>query len=132
MSLETFVDQAIAESADAIADIRKGKLKAIGRIMGKVMALTQGRADPVKSMTLLREKLGLAHDAPKEEKPKSTVPAKPAHPLRVIDIDAKGELGGTVYGYGDLVFSINDVIFDTKVKVPEDIRKYIRNQLIET
>lgn len=129
-TLEDFIDQAIAESADAVADVQKGKLKAIGRIMGKVMALTKGRANPVTTMAMLRQKLGLPEEVKEEKKVVVEAPKKSEHPLRVIDRDFKGKLGGTVYGYGDLVFSLTDVIYDTKVKVPEDIRKYIRDQLI--
>jgi Asp-tRNA(Asn)/Glu-tRNA(Gln) amidotransferase B subunit len=39
------VDQAIAANAQASADVRAGKMAAIGRIVGAVMKLAGGKAD---------------------------------------------------------------------------------------
>jgi len=47
-TLERFIDQVLAEprNAKAIADIRNGKDKAIGSLVGQVMKLSKGQANP--------------------------------------------------------------------------------------
>jgi aspartyl-tRNA(Asn)/glutamyl-tRNA(Gln) amidotransferase subunit B len=44
-ALDSWVDQAIAANAQAAADVRAGKMAAIGRIVGSVMKLAGGKAD---------------------------------------------------------------------------------------
>ena len=44
-ALDGWVDQAIAANAQAAADVRAGKMAAIGRIVGSVMKLAGGKAD---------------------------------------------------------------------------------------
>ncbi|MBT9258766.1 MAG: Asp-tRNA(Asn)/Glu-tRNA(Gln) amidotransferase subunit GatB [Clostridiales bacterium] len=51
------VEQAIRENPAAVADYRKGKKAAIGFLVGQVMRLTQGRANPKEVQDLLRQAL---------------------------------------------------------------------------
>ena len=45
-ALEAFVDQAIAANPKAVADFKAGKKAAAGFIVGQVMKLSKGKADP--------------------------------------------------------------------------------------
>ncbi len=56
-TLAPLVEQVIAENPDAAENFRKGKKKALAFLVGKVMALTKGRADPQELNRLFREKL---------------------------------------------------------------------------
>jgi aspartyl-tRNA(Asn)/glutamyl-tRNA(Gln) amidotransferase subunit B len=56
-SLEPLVEQAIAANPEAVESFRKGKEKALAFMVGQVMALTRGRADPQELNRLFREKL---------------------------------------------------------------------------
>ncbi|HPU00979.1 MAG: Asp-tRNA(Asn)/Glu-tRNA(Gln) amidotransferase subunit GatB [Firmicutes bacterium] len=56
-TLLPLVEQVIAENPDAVENYRKGKEKALAFLVGKVMALTRGRADPQELNRLFREKL---------------------------------------------------------------------------
>lgn len=53
------VDQVIAENAKAAEDVKNGEMKAIGFLVGQVMKLSQGRANPKMAQDLLRKQLGL-------------------------------------------------------------------------
>ena len=55
--LEAAVEQAIAASGKAVKDFLKGKKAAMGAIMGQVMRLTRGKADPKAAQQILAEKL---------------------------------------------------------------------------
>jgi aspartyl-tRNA(Asn)/glutamyl-tRNA(Gln) amidotransferase subunit B len=44
--IDAWVSQAIKENPEAVASIREGKTKAIGRIVGTVMKLSKGKANP--------------------------------------------------------------------------------------
>jgi aspartyl-tRNA(Asn)/glutamyl-tRNA(Gln) amidotransferase subunit B len=57
--LEAFVDQVIADPklARAVEDVRAGKDKAIGALLGQIMRLTQGQANPQVLTTLIKRKL---------------------------------------------------------------------------
>jgi aspartyl-tRNA(Asn)/glutamyl-tRNA(Gln) amidotransferase subunit B len=57
--LEAFVDQVIADPklARAVADIRAGKDKAIGALLGQVMRLSQGKANPQVVTGIIKKKL---------------------------------------------------------------------------
>lgn len=53
------VDEVLADpaSAQSVADIREGKDKAIGYLVGQVMKKSQGKANPALAQKLIREKL---------------------------------------------------------------------------
>ena len=55
--LSKLVDEAIAESPDAIAQYKKGRDKALGFIVGQVMKKTRGKANPGMVNKLLRERI---------------------------------------------------------------------------
>ncbi|HET8976150.1 MAG TPA: Asp-tRNA(Asn)/Glu-tRNA(Gln) amidotransferase subunit GatB [Solirubrobacterales bacterium] len=56
--LEGIVKAAIEAEPEAAADFRGGNPKAAGRIMGRVMKETQGRADGAEVQRIVREQLG--------------------------------------------------------------------------
>ncbi len=57
-ALEGFVDAVLADArnAKAVADIKAGKDKAIGALMGQVMKLSKGQANPAMVTELIRKK----------------------------------------------------------------------------
>jgi aspartyl-tRNA(Asn)/glutamyl-tRNA(Gln) amidotransferase subunit B len=57
--LESIVDQALEANPKAVEELRGGKAKAVGAIVGFVMRETKGRADGGEVNRLVREKLGL-------------------------------------------------------------------------
>jgi aspartyl-tRNA(Asn)/glutamyl-tRNA(Gln) amidotransferase subunit B len=56
--LDALVTAAIEAEPDAAAQVRAGNQKAAGRIMGRVMKETEGRADGAEVQRLIREQLG--------------------------------------------------------------------------
>ena len=56
--LEAIVERAIEQNADAVDQIRAGKGKAMGAIVGAVMRETKGRADGGEVQRMIRERLG--------------------------------------------------------------------------
>ena len=56
-ALEGFVDQAFAENAKSVEDFRAGKKAAAGFLVGQVMKLSKGKADPQRVGKLVAEKL---------------------------------------------------------------------------
>jgi aspartyl-tRNA(Asn)/glutamyl-tRNA(Gln) amidotransferase subunit B len=58
--MEAIVERAIAADPEAVAQIRAGKDRAVGAIIGAVMRETKGRADGSEVTRLVREKLGLS------------------------------------------------------------------------
>jgi len=58
-ALEAFVDAVLADekNAKAVADIKAGKDKAIGSLMGQVMKLSRGQANPQVVTELIRKKV---------------------------------------------------------------------------
>lgn len=56
-ALEKIIDRIIAENPKEAESYRNGKTKLLGFFMGNVMRASQGKADPQKVSTLLREKL---------------------------------------------------------------------------
>ncbi len=56
-ALEPLVDQVLAENPEAADNFVKGKKKALAFLVGKVMALTRGRADPQEVTGLFQEKI---------------------------------------------------------------------------
>lgn len=55
--LETLVDRVIAENTKPADDVRNGEMKAIGFLVGQVMKLSQGKANPSEVQKILRKKL---------------------------------------------------------------------------
>ena len=57
--LAGYVDQVLADpsNARALADLRGGKGKAIGSLMGQVMKLSKGQANPKLVQTMIRERV---------------------------------------------------------------------------
>ena len=58
-AIAAIVDEVLADpsSAASIADIRAGKDKAIGFLVGQIMKKTQGKANPALAQKLIRERL---------------------------------------------------------------------------
>ncbi len=57
VELKALVEQVLAENPGAVADYRAGKKQAAGFLVGQVMKLTQGKANPQLVVQLLEEKL---------------------------------------------------------------------------
>ena len=57
--LERMIKEIMAGEPDAVADIKEGKPKAIGFLMGKVMKETKGSSDPATVRALLLKSLGM-------------------------------------------------------------------------
>ena len=57
--LVMIVEQVISENQKAADDVRSGEMKAIGFLVGQVMKLSQGRANPGKVQELLKKQLGV-------------------------------------------------------------------------
>jgi len=55
--LEQIVDQVLAENAQQVADFRAGKEKAFNSLVGQVMKVTRGKANPQQVNDILRRKL---------------------------------------------------------------------------
>ncbi len=56
-AIEALVEQAIGEHPDSAQDVRNGKEKALQHLMGQVMRLSRGKANPQLVLELLRERL---------------------------------------------------------------------------
>lgn len=58
-AIAAIVDEVLADpaSAQSLADIREGKDKAIGYLVGQVMKQSQGKANPALAQKLIRERL---------------------------------------------------------------------------
>ena len=54
-----FVSQILAENAKAAEDVKNGEAKAIGFLVGQVMKLSQGKANPSLAQDLIKKQLGL-------------------------------------------------------------------------
>ena len=57
-ALEKIVDQVVAANAQQVADYRGGKEKAFNALIGQVMKLSQGKANPAQVNAILKKKLG--------------------------------------------------------------------------
>ena len=55
--IETIIDQVVEENQGSAQDYRDGKKKAIGFLVGQVMRITKGKANPQMVNQILREKL---------------------------------------------------------------------------
>jgi aspartyl-tRNA(Asn)/glutamyl-tRNA(Gln) amidotransferase subunit B len=53
------VAQVLAENEKAAADVQNGEMKAIGFLVGQVMKLSQGKANPALATDLIKKQLGL-------------------------------------------------------------------------
>ena len=53
------VDQVLSDNAKAAEDVRSGEMKAIGFLVGQVMKLSQGKANPSLATELIKKQLGL-------------------------------------------------------------------------
>ena len=58
-AIEAAVDQVIADNPQQVAEFKGGKEKVLGFFVGKVMQLTQGKANPGQVNKLLRDKLSV-------------------------------------------------------------------------
>lgn len=56
--LERFCDQVIAAHAQQVTDYKGGKDKAFNSLVGQVMKLTKGKANPQQVTDILKRKLG--------------------------------------------------------------------------
>jgi aspartyl-tRNA(Asn)/glutamyl-tRNA(Gln) amidotransferase subunit B len=57
-AIDPIVDTVIAAHPAIVAEVRAGKEKAFNALVGKVMAATQGKANPTQVNEILRRKLG--------------------------------------------------------------------------
>ena len=55
--IEKIVEQVIADNAKAVADFKAGKTNVVGWLMGQVMKLSHGKANPKQATELLNKKL---------------------------------------------------------------------------
>ncbi len=53
------VERVLAENAKAATDVKNGEMKAIGFLIGHVMKLSQGKANPALAQSLIKKQLGL-------------------------------------------------------------------------
>jgi len=53
------VDQVLAENEKASTDVKNGEMKAIGFLVGQVMKLSQGKANPALATELIKKQLGI-------------------------------------------------------------------------
>jgi len=58
-AMEAIVKKVIEENAKAAEDVKNGEMKAIGFLVGQVMKLSQGRANPGMAQELIKKQLGL-------------------------------------------------------------------------
>lgn len=56
-AIEKFVDEALAENPQSVADYKAGKDKAIGFLVGQIMKKSKGKANPGMVQQLLKQKL---------------------------------------------------------------------------
>jgi len=56
-SLETYIDEAITAHPQSVSDYRSGKKAALKFLVGQVMRLSKGKADPQMALEMLRERL---------------------------------------------------------------------------
>ena len=56
VAIEAAVDSVLADNPDAVEKIRSGDMKPVGFLMGQVMRVTGGKADPKVVQSLLRSK----------------------------------------------------------------------------
>ncbi len=57
--LEAIVDTVISENPTPANDVKNGEMKAIGFLVGQVMKVSKGKANPAEVQKMLRQKLGV-------------------------------------------------------------------------
>ncbi|MBI4287951.1 MAG: Asp-tRNA(Asn)/Glu-tRNA(Gln) amidotransferase GatCAB subunit B, partial [Chloroflexi bacterium] len=55
--LDSFVEQALAQNHAAVVDYKAGKTQAVAFLVGQVMRLSRGRANPQVVTSLIKKKL---------------------------------------------------------------------------
>ncbi|HXR49648.1 MAG TPA: Asp-tRNA(Asn)/Glu-tRNA(Gln) amidotransferase GatCAB subunit B, partial [Verrucomicrobiae bacterium] len=58
-TIAKIVEQVIAENPKAVEDLKAGQERAIGFLVGQIMKLSQGKANPAMAQSLIRKQLGL-------------------------------------------------------------------------
>jgi aspartyl-tRNA(Asn)/glutamyl-tRNA(Gln) amidotransferase subunit B len=58
-AIAKIVEQVLADNAKAAEDVKNGEMKAIGFLVGQVMKLSQGKANPSMAQDLIKKQLGL-------------------------------------------------------------------------
>jgi aspartyl-tRNA(Asn)/glutamyl-tRNA(Gln) amidotransferase subunit B len=56
-ALLKFIDEVVQENPKVVEDVKAGKEKAIGSLVGALMKKTKGQANPQKANELLRKKI---------------------------------------------------------------------------
>ncbi len=56
-AIENFIDEVIAENPESVEDLKSGKEKALGFLVGAVMKKSQGKANPKMVNEILRKKI---------------------------------------------------------------------------
>jgi len=59
IEIELIVDKVLAENPKPVEDVKNGEMKAIGFLVGQVMKLSAGKANPAIVQKIIREKLGV-------------------------------------------------------------------------
>jgi aspartyl-tRNA(Asn)/glutamyl-tRNA(Gln) amidotransferase subunit B len=59
-TLDSWIDKALGQSKQAVADYKRGKTQAIAVIIGKVMQVSSGKADASKLKSILEKKLKIS------------------------------------------------------------------------
>ena len=57
--IQTIVAEVLSQNTKAAEDIKKGEMKAIGFLVGQVMAKSQGKANPQLAQDIIKKQLGL-------------------------------------------------------------------------
>ena len=57
-AIEKIVTEVLAENEKAAADVRNGEMKAIGFLVGQVMAKSKGKANPGLAQQIIKQQLG--------------------------------------------------------------------------
>jgi aspartyl-tRNA(Asn)/glutamyl-tRNA(Gln) amidotransferase subunit B len=58
-AIESLVDQAIRDNPGPVSDIRRGKAAAAKFLVGQVIKLSKGKADPQAASRILARRLGV-------------------------------------------------------------------------
>ncbi len=57
--IEKIVAEVLGENKKAAADVKEGELKAIGFLVGQVMAKSRGKANPGVAQKIIKKQLGI-------------------------------------------------------------------------
>lgn len=58
-AIGAYVDEVLAENEQAVTDVKNGEMKAIGYLVGQVMAKSKGQANPGLAQQIIKQKLEL-------------------------------------------------------------------------